>query len=263
VEVRVVDTFILFFRDLWASWIAWVGGILRMIPFVEDLFEPWLRRKFPRIDVWFVAHGVALKKNLKLIGVICLFIGCYRAWVFEHRNAETAMYGPNGKSEAWSKYNACDRSLAVKTALADTYSSQIAEQRGRLDSEQDTFNRCILSMGQKNTPEPLKIDVMRWKIPVTYTFANAGKVQFWTLVALTNRPINATRGTLTCDAPFQSLRSALLTHGNSLQSDYEQISPNSVHVEFLYPPWSAQNPLVFSVDTPEGKDINSCSFKLD
>jgi hypothetical protein len=237
-----------------------------MIPFIEDLLEPWLRRKSTKIDAWFASHGAGLKKNLKLIGAICLFIGCYRAWVFEHNNAQTAMYGMDGmdgKAEAWPKYNTCDKERAVKSVLTDTYSSQIAQQRTQLDSEQDTFNRCILAMGQKNTPEPLKIEVMRWKIPETYTYANVGKIQFWTLVVVTNKVFSATRGTLECDSPFSAITSTLLTHGNALRADYERINPHAIHIEFLYPPWSSQNPLVFAAYAPEGKDINSCSFKLD
>src|SRR5882762_4898853 len=137
----------LFLHSLLGSWMAWIGGILRMIPLFENLIEPYLR-KSPRVKGFLDTHAARLKRDLKTIAVVCLFIGCYRAWVFEHRNAEAAMYGPGGKSEVWGAYNTCDREKAVKTVLADTYSSQIAQQRVQLDNEQGTFNRCILAMGQ-------------------------------------------------------------------------------------------------------------------
>src|SRR6266403_2845191 len=122
----MVEGVFLFLRGLWGSWIAWAGGILRMIPFLEDLIEPWLRRNFPRIEAWFLSRGVALKRDLKLIGAICLFIGCYRAWVFEHKNAETAMYGKDGKSEVWAKYNECDKERAIDDTLAKSCSSNLS-----------------------------------------------------------------------------------------------------------------------------------------
>jgi hypothetical protein len=252
----------LFLHDLFASWMAWIGGILRMIPIIEATIEPKLQ-KFPRVNRFLETRWPEWKKNLKTLALLCLFVGCYRAWSFEHKNAETAMYGPEGKAEAWSKYNACNQNLAVKSALADAYSVQIGQQRGSLDKQQDTFNGCILAMGLKNSPEPLKIDVMLWKIPAVYTFPNIGQAQFWTLVLITNKVQNTTRGTLHCDVPFTALRSTILTHGNAMRSDYEQTKPDAVHVEFLYPPWSAQNPLVFSVVTKPDKEISSCAFKLD
>jgi hypothetical protein len=257
-----MSSLFLFLQSLFGSWMAWAGGIIRLIPFMENLIEPTLRR-IGWIDRFLTKHGSGLKKNLKFIAAVCLFIGCYRAWVFEHKNAETAMYGKEGKSEAWSKYNQCDKERTIKSILADTYSSQISDQRSRLDGEQETFNRCILALSGKYAPEPMRIEVMRWQIPVTYTYQNVGKVQFWILVGVTNKVINAARGTLKCDAPFTSITSNLLTHGNSMRMDYGQVDERSVHVEFAYPPWSSQNPLVFAAYTPEGKNISSCSFKLD
>src|SRR6266851_173698 len=144
----MVENFFLFLRSLWGSWMVWAGGILRLIPFLEDLFEPWLRKTHPKIDAWFIERGATLKKDLKLIAVICLFIGCYRAWVFEHKNAETGMYGKDGKSEAWARVNECDKERAVKATLVDSYVHQIAAQQGNLDREQDTFNSCIITLQQ-------------------------------------------------------------------------------------------------------------------
>jgi hypothetical protein len=233
-----------------------------MIPFLEDMIEPWLRKKYPKVDAWFVASGEALKKNLKLIALICLFVGCYRAWVFEHRNAQTAMYGKDGKSEAWAKYNECDKQRAVDDTLTKSCSSNLTYQQSRNDGQQDLFNRCMLALGLKAAPEPRKIDVYRWKFPATYTYPNQGQVQFWVLVAVADRATTA-KGNLKCDAPFKALTSSLLTHGNAMRADYEQTDSKTLHVEFAYPPWSATNPLVFDVFTPAGQEINSCSFELD
>jgi hypothetical protein len=251
----------LFFYSLMGSWLVWAGGILRVIPFFESLVEPYLR-KIPRVSRFLDARGASLKRDLKIIALICLFVGCYRAWVFEHKNAEAAMYGPGGKSEAWGAYNTCDKERAVKTVLADSFSSQISQQIGQINSQQDTFNRCILALGQKNVAEPLKFDVLTWKLNVLHS-ENGEQERLWAVIVIANKTVSPVRGTFSCDAEFKSLSSTLLSHGNSLRADYEQKTSKSVHVEYLYPPLSPQNPLVFSAYTPEGKEFSSCSFKSD
>jgi hypothetical protein len=120
---------------------------------LEDMIERWLSRTFPKVDAWFISRGAALKKNLKLVAVICLFVGCYTVWVFEHRNAEAAMYGRDGKSEAWPKYNECDKERAVKATLSDSCASNLSYQQSRNDSQQDLFNRCMLALGISNKPQ--------------------------------------------------------------------------------------------------------------
>jgi len=257
-----VSGFFLFLHSLFASWMVWAGGMLRLIPFLETALERWLRKRHAKIDAWFIAHGETLKKDLKLIGIVCLLIGCYRAWVFEHNNAQAAMYGKDGKSEAWAKYNECDKERAVDDTLAKSCSSSLTYQQSRNDGQQDLFNRCILALGLKVSPGPTNIDVHRWKFPATYTYPSEGRVQFWVLVAIANKPIPA-KGNLKCDIPFKALTSALLTHGNSLQADYEQTDSKTVHVDYVHPLWSPDNPLVFDVYTPVGQEINSCSFVLD
>ena len=72
------QTLALFLRDLFASWIALVGVIMRLIPFAESLVVPLftpLLRKFPKAENYLKTHAEALKKNLKVIALVCLFVG--------------------------------------------------------------------------------------------------------------------------------------------------------------------------------------------
>ena len=245
----------LFLQAVFAHWVGLLGIALTLAPLVPQRFEQWIERKIVKTQFSF--------KHLWIVGAFLLVIAFYQGWNDEHNNAEEAMYGKDGKSEAWSKYNECDKERAVKTALADTYSQSVVNQQNLLNGQQDTFNRCVLSLAKEAAPESLQVDVMRWQIDETYHFANVGEVEFWVLVAIPNKIVSPLRGTVKCDAPFVAARSTLLTHGNAIRADYEQVTPQSAHIEFLYPPWSDKNPLVFFVYTTKGKAINSCSFVRD
>jgi hypothetical protein len=112
-------------------------------------------------------------------------------------------------------------------------------------------------------PTPRKLDTHRWKIPLTYTYQNVGRVQFWTIVVTRNRIINPAKGTLACDADFHIVETTLITHGSAIRSGYDMLSPRTIHVDFVHPPLSAENPLVFFVFTKEGTEISECSFSPD
>ena len=194
------------------------------------------------------------------VGVLCLIVAFDQAWQDEHNNVKVLIAEKSAlwqerdfwKDQSYQK----DASLRARDELLGRNYSVLADTQSSLA----TLSNRLLDVAK---PAPLKIDVMRWQIPATYTYANMGKVQFWVVVLIANKTVSPTRGTITCDAPFGALTSTILSHTSTMRSDYEQTSPKSVHVECMYPPWSAQNPLVFAVYTPEGKDINTCSFKLD
>jgi hypothetical protein len=203
-----MSNLILFLGAISASWMVWAGGILRMIPFFEDMVEPQLRKKYPRIDAWFLAYGNPLKKNLKLIAMVCLFIGCYRAWVFEHKNAQAAMYGKDGKSEAWAKYNECDKERAVNDSLAKSCGASLSYQQSRNDGQQDLFNRCMVALTQSVIPEKAKI-VTRGFIFKSINNAAYPSDRTAALVATTTRDYMSFKGYLSCATPFDAYEIAL------------------------------------------------------
>jgi hypothetical protein len=254
----MVGNFFLFLGALWGSWMVWAGGILRMIPFLEDMIEPWLRRKYPKVDAWFIASGEALKKNLKMIALLCLLVGCYRAWVFEHKNAETAMYGKDGKSEVWSKYNECDKERAVKSSLVDTYSGELSYQRSRNDGQQDTFNRCILALSNASKPEPLRQTFLMHSIDQDTgkgTHANE-------IILLTNRTVTPVRMRLACDGEVNSIDAHIQTAQSNVQiaATNQVLDKHQIQFEITSPAWTATTPLLITVYFSEN-DIGRCGIK--
>ncbi len=254
----MVGALLLFLADLWASWIAWAGGILRIIPFCEGLIEPSLRSKFPRVDSWFSAHGVALKKNLRLIGMICLFIGCYRAWVFEHRNAQNAMYGKDGKSEAWSKFNTCDADRSNLRNLSSTYSIQLENQRNFINSQQGTINTCVVSLAKLNQSAPLKITPFYLgvlegsKQPTVAPFSA-------NFLLLTNKIITPVRLLVTCEPGLLQAGGGILGTAAMTGGGWGgRFSVKQFGVGFSSPAWTPASPMIVTVYSNE-KELK-CSF---
>lgn len=194
------------------------------------------------------------------IGVLFLVVACDQAWQDEHRNTQI-LIGEKAtlwqdrdfwKDQSYQK----DTSLRSRDELLNKNFTALLQTQSSLAS---LSNRLMDVTG----PNPAKLDTRRWKIPVTYTYANVGKVQFWTIIVVSNRVISPAKGTLKCDADFQIVETNIVTHGSTLRAAYDTISTKEVHVDFVYPPLSADNPLVFSVFTKEGTEINDCSFAPD
>jgi hypothetical protein len=250
----MLENFFLFLRSLWGSWMVWAGGILRVIPFFEGSVEPWLRGKHPKVDAWFIERGAALKKNLKLIALSCLLIGCYRAWVFEHNNAQTAMYGRDGKSEAWARFNQCDKERAVKTTLADSCNTNLTYQQSRNDGQQDLFNKCLLSLGLKNKPEPLKIDA-KW----AWTPLKDGGKHIAVILATTNQRI-AINAHITCDRQFQYLGVGFAGAQVMMVGPAGNTNDREADLQVISPAWSQSSPLAVTVFTTD-EEMHSCEIR--
>jgi hypothetical protein len=234
----------LFIGNVAAHLVALMSGIAS---FLMATWEHWKKRKIESRVFFFV-------------GVICLCVAFDQAWQDEHRNSQliieekALLSSQNGfwKEQSYAK----DAALRSRDELLGKNFGVLANTQLSLA---DLSNRLLDVTG----PGPRKIDVMSWKIPITYTFANVGKVQFWTLVVITNKSIVPIRGTLSCNADFTVIAENVLTHATSLRADYDILSPRSVHIEFAYPPVSAEHPLMFFASTKEGTEISECLFKLD
>jgi len=150
-----------------------------------------------------------------------------------------------------------------KDASLRTRDELLAKNLNALTQTETSFAALSNRLLDVAGPTARKLDVQRWKIPETYTYANVGRVQFWTLVILSNRVISPAKGTIKCDGDFHIIETTLLTHGSTLRAGYDTLSPRSVHVDFAYPPLSAENPLVFFLYTKEGAEINECLFAPD
>jgi hypothetical protein len=217
-----------------------------------------------------VSFGIAIYeaiKNQKIqswvffaLGALFLILACDQAWQDEHSNVKVLI---GEKSSLWQERDFWKDQSYQKDQSLRTRDDLLAKNYTALTQTQSSFallsNRLLDVAG----PTPRKLDTHRWKIPQTYTFANVGRVQFWTLVVTSNRALSPAKGTISCDADFKLIETTLLTHGATMSAGYDTLSPRAVHVDFVYPPLSAENPLVFFVFTKEGAEINECSFAPD
>jgi hypothetical protein len=144
------------------------------------LIDHFTSKKFPkRVYVWI------------LVG--CIIWAALASYRDEHHNAQLLT---EQKKEAWGKFNQCDKERAVGQEAVNLLTSQLEQRDGMLSNQQDTFNKCILAVGVKNTPEPQKLDVQWTSIGA----ARDGK-QTVLFLAQTNKPLASVRHKFTC--PFQ------------------------------------------------------------
>ena len=194
------------------------------------------------------------------IGILCFVFAFDQAWQDEHNNVKVLI---GEKTVLWQERDFWKDQSYAKDASVRGRDELLEKNYGVLADTQSSLTKLSNRLLDVAGPAPLKIDAHRWQIPTTYTYQNVGKVQFWILVVTSNKMINPAKGTITCDADFHTVDIDIITHGNVLRAGYDSTSPRSVHVEFAYPPLTAENPLVFFVFTREGTVINDCSFKPD
>jgi len=234
--------FSLFVGAIVAHWMFSFGGVvLTALAIIEKL-----RHKDTKVWVFW---GAALT---------CLFISCYGAWTDEHHNAQDAMYGKDGKSEAWAKYNTCDKERYGKTVLVDSLGAQVSSLQTQLGNQQYTFNKCILALGVEGKPRKPTISVYSAKImgQITTVLPQGREIyDLWSVIAITDVAIMPARGVLHCAnkivlhefdlaLPARSINARVRsTTGRSTNS----ISDTEVGFQLESPAWNESNPLVFGV----------------
>lgn len=198
VGVLLMENFSLFMRGLVASWMAWTGGILLVIPFFESIVEPYLC-KIPRVKKFLESHGHKVKKNLKVIALICLFIGCYRAWFFEYTDTQTVI---SEKAQAVGDLGICNADLKASDATKELYEQQNQTQQAEFFTQQSDINKCVASLGKLTVPEPSRILTRGFILPTSGNDENS-KVRVVILISDTNRDLTPFKGKLTCETPFR------------------------------------------------------------
>ena len=222
----------LFIGALVNHWLFSFGGVVLVIIAVIER----LRNK--DTEAW-VFWGAAL---------VCLIVACYGAWVDEHNNAQAAMYGDLGKAEAWSKYNQCDKDRAVNDALAKSYQS-------RNNAEQDLFDKCILSLGNANKPQPLRLKA-EWVLPSLQNVET--KRYLAVIVAATNKQ-TAVNVYVRCDKDFQYLDAKIAGINSLMNRGSRSVTEKEAFVDADIGMWSPSHPLVIFV-TSSTPDPHSCTI---
>jgi hypothetical protein len=234
---------LLFIYNVAAHWVASMSSV---VSFTLGIIET-IRNRKTEGRIFFSVAG------------LFLILAFDQAWQDEHRNSELLKAEKavaSSEKNFWeSQSYQKDNSLRVRDELLTQNYEVLAQTQSSLAE----LSNKLVDIAK---PAPFKADVMRWKIPAVL-HTPSGPTEITVLVLIGNRTMDETRGTFSCDKPFTGLTSTILTHGSAMRADWEQKTPTSVHVEYSYPPWSKSNPLVFSVATPQGKDVENCSFKLD
>jgi hypothetical protein len=220
------------------------------IPFFIDLIDKMFDWQMPKkLYVVFVGLG--------------LLLAMFSAWK-EERDAKDASFGDKARVE--SQFNQCDKERAVNDAVAKSCSASLGFQQTRNDGQQDLFNRCLLSLGVSNKPEPASI-----KISDTSFDGNVGKdkegkdKRLWVLTAIVNKTTSPFQGTFKCDGDFVVVQGRLAIpnagDANEIVSNHT-LSDGGYRVEYVQPSaWNPNMPMLFigvAVERPKG-----CKFKLD
>lgn len=210
-----------------------------------------------------VTHYRELGGQTWLVAALAIGLGvsCFQAWHDEHHNATILI---DQKADVWSKFNVCDKERAVKGALADTYAGQMVVDRTRLDSQQDTFNRCILTLGQATVQERRRIDVKTLDV-LNFNGSGGRTLTAWAVLAATNKIITPSSGILTCAEKFELQSFTILDTKITLKTSFHQSQINERQVRFLLgsPPWTPTSPLIFMLTTQEMGGLGDCSINLD
>jgi hypothetical protein len=255
------STFLSFVLNVVSHWVALAGVALTVAAFFEGAIEKLLQRKT-------LAHqtlGQILKfaaKNLTFIALACLLFGCFQAWLDEHNNTDEVINGKDGKKEAWSKFNACDKQLASKSTLSDALSGQVGSQQVQLANQQDTFNRCILALGASSVPQPTRtpLRVVRSDLPLQPL--KGGEMLYgWILIATTNKAMSPTNILVSCDSKFTTLVATFAGIEQEIGKSVGQINDHQYRRRMASPAWRSDTPLVMLV--AGGKELGNCSLKLD
>jgi hypothetical protein len=193
-----------------------------------------------------------------VLAAICLFIAFYQAWLDEHHNTEVVI---GEKAEVWSKFNQCDIERASKSVLADGYSAQIKDQRGRIDSQQGTIDSqqgtvstCVLALAKSVVPEPQR----------TYFLVNEtipSKLEngefFRQFIILTNKSVNPVRMHVGCAGPTPFVLKPRLAASSWHDSSVTLGAKGIFDVLINNPPWTPVNPLLLNVSAKDS-NIGQC-----
>jgi hypothetical protein len=194
-----------------------------------------------------------------IAGGLCLFVAFDQAWQDEHRNTQTVIAE---KATFAASYGSCSSDLKIASAQTQFFEKQANMGMTNFNTQQETLNSCVVSLGRSNAPEPIKITVKEAAFSVKGQSAHVGNGSPSALVLETNQIITPVHGTLTCNRPF-SLLDAEFAMGPhwTLSASKTVIAPNKARLEIETPAWNPGTPLVFLVFS--AGDLSPCDFKLD
>jgi hypothetical protein len=232
--------------DHWHGWVS--GGFLAFVLEVADKLWDW------KIS----------KRTFAVILGVGLLWSVFATWRDEHNNSTVLI---QEKADAWSKYNQCDKERAIDDALTKQLTGQVGSQQVQLANQQDTFNRCVLTLQQVSIPERKKLRVKTMGA-FSVTDPQGKDTLVWLVVGFTNKTIPSLHAKLTCTESFVFQKFDIVAGGPlpapKVGFSRAQVSDKQVTIGLQSPLWNPESPLLFMLTT-EGKTskLGECAISLD
>jgi hypothetical protein len=236
---------LLFIKAVFAHWIATVGILLTLTPFVPQAAQKWIET---RMNKQFSP------KHLWIVGTILLAFAFYQAWVDEHTNAEQLISEKLQiveEREFW-KSQSYEKDGAIRKR------DELLEANiGALSSTQSAFAQLSNKVLDITRPEQLLVQVKQNEIS---TIA-LGEKKLWIISLVSNKSFSPIRGTVSCANPFEEQGTPVVTgESATLALNAGAISDRAVRLGIVSPALNPDTPLLIIVMAPENPGLGKCTF---
>jgi hypothetical protein len=209
-----------------------------------------------RVKTMLGEDAFVLSVLLLLVFTYHLYRAPYDLWHDQTDATHEAVYGADGRAAAWQQYTRCDKERAVDKALVERYSENLATQQTLLNTQQGTFDRCVLYLSQQNAPEPLKLTLLNMGNLKPDTKRGAHSISF---LVLTNRTMTPFRGDFVCDHAIDYLDVSVVGSGAMIGGS-GRLEFNLFRIEIQAPAFSPVSPLMVTLYYNED-DAGTCGIR--
>jgi hypothetical protein len=237
----------LFTKAVFAHWIATMGILLTLTPFVPNSVQKWMEARMKK--------EFSLK-HLWIAGTLLLLFAFYQAWVDEHRNAEQLITEKSqivGEREFWkSQSYAKDEAIRTRDGL-------LAQNFTTLSGTQSSLAQLSNKVLDVTKPEPMTITP--FPFGVTKNTSNNVTAYMQQFLLLVNRTVTPVHLLATCDKAIASGGGGILgtkaTMGGDTWSGPR--SDRSYGIGVVSPAWSPTGPLLVTLYFNDANE-RKCSF---
>jgi hypothetical protein len=213
-----------FLQSVSAHWIAIVGVILTLTPFVPNGVRKWVEEKVVKKEFSL--------KHLWILGALLLLIAFYETWQDEYRHSQQLM-----------------RENSSIAADRDNWKQQSGDKDISLRKRDDLLGQSVTAFtGLSNKilditkPEPLKITVAGERLPY-YDYGGSQPHEMM-MLGFPNKVVGEVNAYVTCDKDIQSARAAMLGHDLWMGGGVDIENSRAFNVNITSPTWTPTQPLV-------------------
>jgi hypothetical protein len=239
----------LYIKAVFAHWIAIVGVLLTLTPFVPDRARKWaevrMKAEFSLRHLW-------------IVGTVLLSFAFYQAWVDEHHNTEQVI---SDKSSATAEKEFWKAQSYAKDDALRTMTRLLAQNFNTLSGTQNSLTKLsdkILDIGK---PAPRIVHTIDLG-PMNSAQSNAKHQEQFVL--LVNKTIEPVHMLVKCDQPIVAAGGGIMGSRMTMLNDLwgGQRADGSWGVGTGSGAWGPESPLVVTVYFNDG-DMRKCSFNAE